>query len=200
MSHELSISPEIGSLIEKAVQDLNSLSIRNTNLGDAKRILELERAEYKKRVCIPCELAARKAELEAKANSAWVKARQNNDFASFSPLLKECFDTATEIASLQLHGSEISLYSQMLDEFEMGMPAERIDTLFEEVQCALVPLIAKIRTAAATATANAPSLLAPLTGRKFNISAQKDACQRIVTALGYDINRGKCCCCPSPPP
>ena len=190
MSHELSISPEIGSLIEKATQDLNNLSIENANLGDAKRILELEGNDYKKRVCIPSELAARKAELEAKANSAWVKARQNNDFASFAPLLKECFDTASEIASLQLHGSEISLYSQMLDEFEMGMPAERIDTLFEEVQCALVPLIAKIRTAA-TATANAPSLLAPLTGRKFNINAQKEACQRIVTALGYDINRGK---------
>ena len=134
MSHELSISPEIGDLIQKATQDLNSLSIQNANLGDAKRILELEGAEYTKRVCIPKELAARKAELEAKANSAWVKARQNNDFTSFAPLLKECFDTATEIASLQLHGSEISLYSQMLDEFEMGMPAERIDTLFEEVQ------------------------------------------------------------------
>jgi hypothetical protein len=29
----------------------------------------------------------------------------------------------------------------MLDEFEMGMPAERIDTLFEEVQLFIIRLV-----------------------------------------------------------
>ena len=76
------------------------------------------------------------------------KARQNNDFASFAPSLKDCFDTAAEIATLQ-RGEEnkesVSLYSQMLDEFETGMSSDRIDDLFNEVQSALVPFIAQIR-------------------------------------------------------
>ena len=120
--------------------------------------------------------------------SIYVKARENNDFHSFAPFLKDCFDTAAEIASLQ-RGEEnkdtISLYSQMLDEFEMGMPAERIDTLFDEVQSALVPFIAKIR-----ASENQPSL-APLSGRKFNIDAQKEACRTIVNAIGFDEGHGR---------
>ena len=73
----------------------------------------------------------------------------------------------------------------MLDEFEMGMPAERIDALFDEVQSALVPLIARIR-----ASPNKPSL-GPLAGRRFPIDAQKNACRAIVTALGYDESRGR---------
>ena len=202
ITHEKSTDPEIGKLIDKAMSDLNELStsceeeangegvgkVSSEELTNAKRILELEKAEYTKRVCIPSELAGRKAKLEAAANQAWVSARENNDFHSFAPLLKDCFDTAAEIASLQ-RGEEnkdtISLYSQMLDEFEMGMPAERIDTLFDEVQSALVPFIAKIR-----ASENQPSL-APLSGRKFNIDAQKEACRTIVNAIGFDEGHGR---------
>jgi Zn-dependent M32 family carboxypeptidase len=73
----------------------------------------------------------------------------------------------------------------MLDEFEMGMPSHRIDALFDEVESALVPLIARVRS-----STNKPSL-GPLGGRKFDIDAQKDACRRIVTSLGYDESRGR---------
>jgi len=153
----------------------------------ARRILELEKEAYQKQICIPSELAARKAELESSANFAWVKARENNDFASFAPSLKDCFDTASEIANLQ-RGEEnkdsISLYSQMLDEFESAMPAERIDQLFNEVQSALVPFIAKIRE-----SSNKPSL-SPLTG-KFPVDAQKEACSTIVNAIGFDESHGR---------
>jgi Zn-dependent M32 family carboxypeptidase len=118
-------------------------------------------------------------------NTANIKARQSNDFASFAPALKDCFDLAAEIASLQRgENAEISLYSQMLDQFEMGMPSSRIDELFEQVQSTLVPFIAKIR-----ASENAPSLEA-LSG-KFNIDAQKSACQKIVTAIGFDEGHGR---------
>ena len=44
-------------------------------LVTAKRVLELEELSYQKQICIPSELAARKAELEASANHAWVKVR-----------------------------------------------------------------------------------------------------------------------------
>ena len=192
IAHEKSTDPEIGVLIEKATKDLQGICLDGDEMRDelatAKRILELEKMEYNKRTCIPAELAARKAKLEAAANHAWVKARENNDFASFAPYLKDCFDTAVEMANL-VRGEEnkdkISIYSQMLDEFEMGMEGERIDTLFDEVQNALVPFIAKIR-----GSKNAPSL-APLSGRKFNIDAQKEASRRIVNAMGFDEKQGR---------
>mmetsp|Transcript_11453 Transcript_11453/g.17490 ORF Transcript_11453/g.17490 Transcript_11453/m.17490 type:complete len:580 (+) Transcript_11453:78-1817(+) len=190
IAHQKSTDPIIGKLIEEATADLNELlktsSDNNEELLTAKRILELEKDAYTKSTCIPDELAARKASLEASANHEWVKARQSNDFASFAPALKDCFDTAKEMASLQ-RGDEtedVSLYSQMLDQFEMGMASSRIDELFDQVQSALVPFIAKIR-----ASEDAPSLEA-LSG-KFDIDAQKNACQKIVTAIGFDEGHGR---------
>lgn len=209
IAHEKATDPEIGKLIEQSFKDLQHLFITdkdtekdtdtdtNTNLKTAQRILELEKKSFMKSTCIPVELAAHKASLEASAYSAWVKARENNDFASFVPALTDCFDTAKKIANLQRvsggsggssgscgSGTTIELYSQMLDEFEMGMPAERIDTLFHQVQSALVPFIAKIRS-----SDNQPSLK-PLKGN-FPIDVQKEVSKKIVTAIGFDENHGR---------
>ena len=79
--HEKSTDPEIGTLIEKAMEDLNELTtscdddkkVNEEDMKTAKRILELEKRDYNKRICIPSELAARKAKLEASANHAWVQ-------------------------------------------------------------------------------------------------------------------------------
>ena len=82
ITHEKGIDPEIGTLIEKAMADMESCAAtadKDTEIEDlatAKRVLELEKEAYQKRVCIPSELAARKAQLEASANHAWVKVRR----------------------------------------------------------------------------------------------------------------------------
>jgi carboxypeptidase Taq len=190
ISHEKATDPELGKLIDQATKDLQELSStcsddsNNEDLITAKRILELEKRSFTKSTCIPVELAAHKASLEASAYSAWVKARETNDFASFAPSLKDCFDTAKKIAELQRENQDIGLYSQMLDEFEMGMPEERIDALFKEVHDALVPFIAKIR-----GSESAPSL-EPLRGT-FPIDAQKSVSQQIVKAIGFDESHGR---------
>jgi carboxypeptidase Taq len=77
-----------------------------------------------------------------------------------------------------------SLYTQMLDEFEMGMSQQRIDDIFGTIQEALVPLIAKV-----LASETQPSTL-PLKGH-FEIAAQKEFCQDIVTKLGYNLDQGR---------
>jgi Zn-dependent M32 family carboxypeptidase len=73
ITHEKGIDPEIGALIEKATADMESLCADKEieDLTTAKRVLELEKEAYQKRVCIPSELAARKAQLETSANHAF---------------------------------------------------------------------------------------------------------------------------------
>lgn len=194
IAHEKATDPEIGKLIAQASKDLQELMSScdassgstgiNEDLASAKRLLQLESKSFTKSTAIPTSLAARKAALEASAYSAWVAARTNNDFASFAPSLKDCFDTAKEIAELQRTDESVGPYSSMLDEFEMGMDAVRIDELFDEVQSALVPFIAKIRK-----SENHPSL-DPLKGN-FSIDAQKSVSQKIVNAIGFDESHGR---------
>jgi len=212
ISHEKSIDPEIGQLLEKSAQDLeewssllkgsNDYSIeRQAAIHSASRLLELETKSYKKATCIPSSLAARKAELESSAYAAWVKARENDDFSSFAPSLKQCFDQAKEIATLQRTDENISLYSQMLDEFEMGMKSSRIDELFAQVQEALVPLISKVKSS--TNPPDLSPLFPPKTNKtdeeekneteeeSFPVESQKHLSKTLVTTLGYDTTHGR---------
>jgi Zn-dependent M32 family carboxypeptidase len=158
IAHEKATDPEIGKLIAQASKDLQELMSScdassgstgiNEDLASAKRLLQLESKSFTKSTAIPTSLAARKAALEASAYSAWVAARTNNDFASFAPSLKDCFDTAKEIAELQRTDESVGPYSSMLDEFEMGMDAVRIDELFDEYNllwCLSSPRFERVR-------------------------------------------------------
>ncbi|KAL7465021.1 hypothetical protein ACHAXS_005357 [Conticribra weissflogii] len=204
ISHEKATDPEIGSLLEKSAHDLEEWSSLLLEDGEeseaakeavksARRLLELETKSYKKTTCLPSSIAARKAELQSSAYSSWVKARENDDFASFAPSLRQCFDLAKEIAALQRTDESISLYSQMLDEFEMGMEASRIDELFGQVQEALVPLLGKVKS-----SPHKPDLSPLFPAPKgdggegaFPIDSQKLLSRNLVTALGYDPTHGR---------
>jgi len=154
--------------------------------GDEARILELTEESFAKEARIPSELEARKATLTSQAYTAWVKARSAGDFAAFSPVLRDCFDTAKEIAALHREPGDTStpLYTQMLDQYEMGMPAERIDEIFAQIQTALVPLIAKVMESKSPPSTDA------LHGF-FPIPLQKAVNREIITTMGFDIELGR---------
>ena len=72
----------------------------------------------------------------------------------------------------------------MLDEFERGMSQQRMDDIFQEIQDALVPFIARVLAS------DTPPSTKPLKGT-FDIPTQKEFCQNIVTRLGYNISKGR---------
>jgi carboxypeptidase Taq len=177
--HEKTTDKELKELIELASKELEG-----SNDKDAKRLLELERKSFEENERIPKELAAKAASLSSSAYAAWVEAKTTNDFASFAPVLKDCFDTTMELADAKRGDKEISLYTQMLDQFETGMSQTRIDEIFGEIQAALVPLIKKVLE-----SEEKPSI-DPLKGN-FDIETQQALCEEIVTKLGYDKSRGR---------
>ena len=148
-------------------------------------MLQLERKSFLENERVPAELAAKAASLSSSAYTDWVKARQDKDFSAFAPTLQECFDTAMAIAKAKSGKDDAStLYNQMLDEFEMGMSQERMDTIFAKVQSALVPLIEKV-----TQSPTPPST-DPLKG-KFDIDKQKELSKQLVEAIGFSSENGR---------
>lgn len=176
--HEKTTDPELKALIEAATKELNDSDT------DAMRLLELEQKSFEENERISADLAAKSASLGSSAYSAWVEAKTANDFDSFAPVLKDCFETAMELAKAKRGDKDISLYTQMLDEYEIGMSQTRIDEIFGEIQTALVPLIQKVLTS------NDKPSTAPLNG-KFEIDTQKRMCEEIVTKMGYDLQKGR---------
>lgn len=182
--HEMSVDPNLKTLIERAKSDLEQQRGAATAFADEARVLELELKSFEENERVPSDLAAKEAALRSTAYGAWMKAKADNDFASFQDVLQDCFDTAKEVAQAKRGDLDVSLYTQMLDRFEMGLAAERIDEVFGAVQEALVPLISKVIASSVKPSTDL------LTGT-FPIETQKKLAEKIVTTLGYKADLGR---------
>ena len=180
--HELKTDDSLKTLLAKvseAQQADPSLS------QDEQRLVQLESKAFLENERIPAELASKAAGLSASAYSDWVAAKEQKDYSMFAPTLQECFDTAMALADAKKGDDDSkTTYDQMLDEFEVGMGQERIDAIFQEVQEALVPLIANV-----LGSSSKPSE-APLEGT-FDIQKQQQLSEKLVRAIGYDAEQGR---------
>jgi len=181
--HEKATDKEIGMLIERALKDLEASSV--DEFQEERRVLELSKKSFEKNDRISAELEARKAKLSSESYGMWTKARAKSDYSMFEPYLKNCFDVAMEVADAQRDDDSVPLYTQMLDDYETGMSAERIDEIFDEIKKELVPLISLVLGD----TATAPST-DPLKG-EFPVEKQQVMNEQIVTSIGYDKNFGR---------
>jgi carboxypeptidase Taq len=193
--HEKATDPQLEKLLEQANRDMNADKNDSKEIrDDAHILLRLAREEYDKKTRIPPALEAKRAELSSTAYAAWVKAKQENDFQLFAPYLKECFDVAQQTA-VYLRGNDDdkkdrSLYTVLLNEYERGMPVQRIDEIFDTIEKALVPLLQKVLKAAAASQVD-PNPLTSVAGFSLDIDRQKRLTEKIVMTLGYDTSRGR---------
>ena len=184
--HEKSTAPEILEWIEEAEKALAKLIQEHgaEDYKDESRILQLEKKNYLQNERVPAELAGKAAALSSTAYAKWVAARQASDFSKFSSTLQDCFETAKDIAKAKRGDADHSLYTQMLDEFEVGMSQARIDEIFAEIKDVLVPFIEQVLSS------ESPPSTKPLQG-KFDVESQKELSQKIVTQLGFNEDKGR---------
>jgi carboxypeptidase Taq len=174
--HEKETDPRLWELIAQAEEEQLSGT-------DSERLLELTKRDFEQNARVSPELAGKVASLKVEAYGKWVEARTKDDFQIFAPTLKDCFETAKQVADAKSDG-KVSTYTQMLDEFEMGMAQQRIDEIFAEIESALVPLIQKVLQ-----SDYQPSK-APLEGI-FPLDDQRKLGDKIVTSIGFNTELGR---------
>lgn len=106
-------------VMETADGELTEEGIRYAILKAAKRTIE-------EISCIPPEEYRAYQELTSKSTRIWTKARKENDFASFAPVLKEIIDYQKKFASYRQKEGQ-KLYDVMLNSFEPGFTMEKLD-------------------------------------------------------------------------
>ncbi|KAJ1428083.1 putative carboxypeptidase [Ochromonadaceae sp. CCMP2298] len=137
--------------------------------------------EYTRTTAIPKELAQRIALLETSAYEKWIVSRKAADFSIFAPSLQEWVDVNQQRANLIDPSSPP--YDVMLDMYEKGMKAERIDEIFSQVRAGLVPLISQLKT-------GTPPDSAWLAG-DYDVDVQAKMVRQISIDLGFDIDKGR---------
>ena len=117
----------------------------------------------------------------AQANEIWVKARQNNDFASFQPILQRIVELRQEVAEYFKPYDHV--YDPLLDMFEPGMKTAAVKQIFVDLREKQVTLLKAIRKAQQVDNS--------FVKKNFDRDLQEKFGRHVITRFGYDWNRGR---------
>jgi carboxypeptidase Taq len=140
------------------------------------------RRRYDRATKLPTRLVEKLEKTRAHAREAWKEARKRSQFKLFRPHLQKLLDLNLQRA--QCWGFEASPYDALLAEFEPGMRAAQVRTLFGELRPAIVSILGRARERSAAV----PKDL--LLGH-YPIPAQQALNRQVAEAIGYDFGAGR---------
>lgn len=179
--HRRLTDPEVGGWVEVARGEaLTAVERRN---------LELMRWRHRRAVAIPEALAADFARAAATAWEAWQAARQADDFGFFAPHLERVVGLATERGRCLADGGDP--YAGLLEEYEPGLDPATLERLLLPLAEGLAVLARRVADSPTTLSA------APLHG-DFPVRGQWALAQRLVHAMGFDLDGGRLDAAPHP--
>jgi carboxypeptidase Taq len=112
---------------------------------------------------------------------AWMKAREENDFASFEKVLQKMVMLKRQEADML--GYESHPYNALLDEFEKGATVTMLDGVFDEVKKKLSLLLDQIR--------RAPQVNDSMLRGYFDKDKQWEFGVELLRAMGFDFTAGR---------
>ena len=174
--HEKQTAPDFAKLLEQAESECLDFPADSVEACLIRRL----RRDFEKQSKVPVRLVKQLAEASAQAHGAWARARETSNFSEFAPHLDRLLDLRRQYAGL--FAPYKSIYDPLLDNFEEGYTAERLDLLFADLRKKLVPLFRKI-------IASQPEAECPkgVYGEKEQLAFTDE----VLHAIGYDFTRGR---------
>ena len=137
--HRLFANEEVGKLLaflDERKEELDFLTRR--------QVEELLRA-YRKLSRIPAEEYMAFSQLVNEADAVWRRAKVENDFPAFRPVLDQIVSYNRKFAGY--YDPDKAPYDALLDEYERGMDTAALDRFFSTLRERLVPLLQKVAAA-----------------------------------------------------
>ena len=174
MMFELSVGDELGSYLSE-LESKPDLS--EAEAGSVRRIGET----YRRRRAVPPEFIEEQTVARSQAQSAWAKARADNDFSAFEPHLQKMVDFARRLADY--YGYEEHPYDALLRDFEPGMTCAELKTIIGPLRDDLVPFLKRL-----TQDGTKPDA-SPFRG-SFDLETQRRLARRALEVIDYDFEAG----------
>ena len=179
LGHEAIVAPDMPDLLARAGQGQEALdSWQQANLREMHRAWVHENA-------LPADLVEARTKAASACEMAWREARKNADYKSLISTLTEVLAVTRRIGEAKGAALGVSLYDALLDEFEPGGRAERVDRLFAELRSFLPDLLGRVLER----QRSLPAPL-PLEG-PFPVEAQRRLGEGLIRAIGFDFNHGR---------
>jgi carboxypeptidase Taq len=134
-AHELFTSPDTGRLLEELRSYEDSLDPDS----DEASLIRVARTDFEKAVRVPVDLRSEMVRAATEGFQAWREAKPANDFDAFRPYLERHLELRHRYVECFPEGNEP--YDVLLDDYERGMKAAEVRSVFDRLKDELVPLI-----------------------------------------------------------
>ncbi len=171
---KLMTCPETKALLDELAGHLDELDLVH------RREVEELRRSCEQLTRIPADEYMAYSELTNRASDVWHKAKEQNDFASFCPVLQELVDYNRKFAAY--YDATKNPYDALLNEYERGVDMEMLDGFFAALRAAIVPLLKKI--------SEKPQIDDSFLHNYYPVDKQKAFADYIMEVMGLD--RGHC--------
>src|SRR5215212_11632990 len=138
LAHERATADEVGEWLE-------GLEAADLEGVDAE-IVRIARRDFDRARRVPGDLAAELERASSEGQTVWQAAREANDFAALAPALRRNVELAREYAAC--FEGFARPYDALLADYDFGLTAARLQTVFGELAEALAPLVADAAEAA----------------------------------------------------
>lgn len=178
--HQMATGLETARLLEAAEAEASDLAPDS----DDAAYLRVARRDFDLAIKLPAALLSEIARTSSLAHEQWSHARAENDFSRFAPWLEKNLELTRQVASyLGYAGGE--MYDALLDQYEQGMKTADVRAMFSAIRPTLVALVKPVE-------AKGPDHVSDeILHQTYDIEAQKQFGTKIVSAIGFDWNRGR---------
>jgi carboxypeptidase Taq len=176
LQHQILTAGKVGEWLEQAKQeDLNDLE--QSNLREMAR-------QYQHAALLPESLVEAKSLAGAHCEHAWRRQRPANDWEGFVDNLREVVKLSREEATLRAEAAGISRYDSLLDLYEPGMTAHKLDGIFGDLKTWLPQLLHKVVEKQKSVQFVQPQ-------GPFAIDSQKQLGLSVMKRLGFNFDAGR---------
>lgn len=132
-------------LTQKKVKSMLDIVMANKDEVELQIFKEAEYLNelYERESKVPLDEAVAYQRLINEAEDAWHKAKADNDYKSYEPILQKVFDFNKKLASY--YNPERDPYDVLVDMFEKHTTVKQLDRYFEKLKENIVPLVKKIQ-------------------------------------------------------
>ena len=178
MRHDMATAPAVGDMLEAADGEDGLGEWERANIREIRRLWTVETA-------LPQDLVAASSKAVSACEMRWRSARETSDFVGLLPFLAEVLRLQREIGAAKGEKLGLGAYDALLNDYEPGGRAQKIDALFDDLAAFLPGFLEEVLAAQARRPADLP-LEGP-----FPVETQRSLGLRLMSALGYDFERGR---------
>jgi carboxypeptidase Taq len=166
--HAHVVDDRFGALFEELEPYVASLP----HDADDAALYRVSKRDWNRARRVPAELAAEIALVHAQSYEAWVKAREESDYAAFAPWLERVLDLRGRY--IECYAPYDDIYDVLLEDYEPGMKTSQIREIFAVLTPELQALVAE----------NATDEVDEFMHGTFPIPRQEALSREIVEAMG----------------